>query len=88
MTKLYYSDEEIDIYNMELHEQGKLDDCTVIQRVPFGWIYLTAFEGGVTSTFVPYHDEFKKSEALPKRKDSAHPISRNRLPTELTGGNK
>lgn len=61
------------IYNLDLHEVlvieesiGKRSTMTVT-RVPGGWIYTTSgvsrgsneVSFGVTSTFVPFDDEFK-----------------------------
>lgn len=61
----YSKFEEIDIYNMKLHEQVEISDkgfkgC--IMRVPGGWIYerdATGYEA-CTSTFVPFDNEFAK----------------------------
>ena len=61
------------IYDLELHEVliigggQKSDEATSVQRVPGGWIYETSGLRGnndsvsfsVTSTFVPYSEEFK-----------------------------
>jgi len=48
---------EKNIHQMKLHEITELNTEISILRVPWGWIYMT-FEDGVTSTFVPFHNEF------------------------------
>jgi len=49
---------EKNIHQMKLHEITELNTEISILRVPWGWIYMTYFEDGVTSTFVPFHNEF------------------------------
>ena len=59
----YSKFEEIDIYNMKLHEQVEISDkgfIGSIMRVAGGWIYERDARGYevCTSTFVPFDNEF------------------------------
>lgn len=56
---------EDNIYNLELHNATKVDNNLIITRVPGGWIYesLTKELNSISSTFVPYNEEFKDNQA-------------------------
>lgn len=61
----YSKFEEIDIYNMKLHEIFEISDKSFrgsIMRVPGGWIYERDSRGyeTCTSTFIPFHNEFQE----------------------------
>jgi uncharacterized small protein (DUF1192 family) len=56
------AEKESDLYKMKLHETLMVGRQTEAMRVPGGWIY-TAYEVNETalsSTFVPFHNEFEK----------------------------
>jgi hypothetical protein len=59
----YSKFKDIDIYNMELHEQFEIEDKAfkgLITRVPGGWIYERDCVGYriCTSVFIPFDNEF------------------------------
>lgn len=61
----YSKFEDIDIYNMKLHEQVEISDggfIGSIMRVPGGWIYERDARGYqiCTSTFVPFCNEVEE----------------------------
>jgi len=69
-VSFYSKFEEIDIYNMKLHEQVEISDkgfIGSIMRVPGGWIYEIDSKGYevCTSTFVPFDNEFMKKHKKP-----------------------
>ena len=47
------------IYDLDLHEKAKLDDTTVVTKVPGGWIYKYLGIGNVEAVFVPFSPEFQ-----------------------------
>ncbi len=52
------------IYKMKLHETIMLNNYLLVRRVAGGWIYESLCESGsslsISSTFVPFNNEFKK----------------------------
>lgn len=50
------------IYKMKLHETIHIGDDYEILRVPGGWIYNRFSGSGLSSCFVPFHDEFMASD--------------------------
>jgi len=56
-------EEKKTIYDLDLHQFLKVDSSTVVRRVPNGWIYYEIGENRpyalITSTFVPFNDEFE-----------------------------
>jgi hypothetical protein len=64
---MYQKFEEINIYNMKLHDIFEIKDRTftgTITRVPGGWIYERDMPGysHSTSTFVPLDNEFQRTD--------------------------
>lgn len=59
------------IYNLELHEELRISDDLIIQRIPGGWNY-KYFKGNFDRDwidwtlfqiiFIPYHNEFQVYE--------------------------
>jgi len=50
---------EHDIHNMDMLQNLKLNDWSSITRVPGGWVYIASDTDGISSTFIPYSDEFR-----------------------------
>ncbi len=55
--KLDISAEEL--HSMSLHEVLYGGFGVRVIRVPGGWLYRDSRQDNVTSTFVPYHDEYR-----------------------------
>ena len=54
------SDElETDIYNLELHQFGKIPGGFYVTRVPGGWIYQDITDDNGGGIFVPWNNEFQ-----------------------------
>jgi hypothetical protein len=59
--------DEVNIYNMELHEHVNINDKAFrgsILRVAGGWIYEHEARGysQIQTVFVPYHNEFQETK--------------------------
>jgi len=56
------------LYDMKLHEVFKVyqscGDSITAMRVPGGWIYASCFNDRLTETFVPFNNEFMKTDKL------------------------
>jgi len=51
------------IYTLELHEELQLPDSYLwVRRVAGGWLYMNYEDDKITSTFVPFHNEFMVEE--------------------------
>ena len=53
-------EKEKTIYNLKLHEALNINDRLSVRVVPSGWIYTQEWQGSLTSSFVPFSNEFKK----------------------------
>ena len=58
------------IYDLKLHESISLNSNHLeIKRVAGGWLYIESYEYqdnmALTSCFIPFDNEFQKSEKLP-----------------------
>jgi hypothetical protein len=62
----------MDIYKLALHEVSHNPSGSSVTRVPGGWIYSLKDHNGnlVSSTFVPFHNEFQEVEPQPIPKHS------------------
>lgn len=76
---LLYTSQEIDIYDMKLHEEAKIgeynpvaDYTTNVMRVPGGWIYRSydKSNGIMASSFVPFNAELSTKVPKPTPKPS------------------
>jgi hypothetical protein len=53
------------IYDLQLNESVEEEDFK-ITRVPGGWIYLKNLDGGISTVFVPFHNEFDFKKRAPE----------------------
>ena len=62
----------MDLFAMKLHEQINITNDLAVVRVPGGWLYTfweSAPNSGVTTTFVPFCDEFHPTKKNPTSGD-------------------
>lgn len=69
--------QEVDIYNMKLHENQLINDYTSVFRVPGGWLYRNTFwddesRASVSTSFVPFNKEFQPKKQRKSVKSTHH----------------